>query len=182
MKTLHLQDNWEAFAAVMEDTFTDKLETGKDHEWLLALKYNGDMPIYLARFNELNSRVNLSGQSLKRVLMADVIPDMYGNIWRKYGIILDTDADLLHAVQEARTQEEELARALAVKKQFTRPQKEKEKEAVPKWKTEQKAAQAQDRAPAMSVEQLAPYKGDKFPEQEILWGLFKDAMKDTPEE
>ena len=45
----------------MEDHFTDKQETGKDHEKLLALEYNGDMQTYLTRFNELNSRVGLSG-------------------------------------------------------------------------------------------------------------------------
>ena len=43
MKALYLEDNWVAFSADMEDRFTDKQETGKDYEKLLALEYNGDM-------------------------------------------------------------------------------------------------------------------------------------------
>ena len=101
MKALHLDDNWVAFSAAMEERFTDCQEIGKDHEKLLALEYTGDMQTYLARFDELNSRVQLTGQSLKRVLTAAVTPDMYRNIWRKYGKIPDTDGDILHAVREA---------------------------------------------------------------------------------
>ena len=36
MKALYLEDNWVAFSAAMEDRFTDKQETGKDHEKLLV--------------------------------------------------------------------------------------------------------------------------------------------------
>ena len=61
MKALHLDDNWVAFSAAMEERFTDHQETGKDHKKLLALKYSGDMQTYLARFNKLNSCVQLSG-------------------------------------------------------------------------------------------------------------------------
>ena len=151
---------------------------------LLALEYNGDMQTYVTCFNELNSRVQLTGQSLKRVLTAAVTPDMYRNIWRKYSKIPDTDADLLFAVREVGIEEEELARALSVKKQIGRPQKEKEKEAVPKVKPEQKAAQAKEKeqAPAVTTGGLGPNKNDKFPEQKILWESFKAAMKDVPEE
>ena len=80
MKALHLKDNWVAFSAAMEERFTDRQETGKDHEKLLALEYNSNMQTYCARFNEHNSRVQLTGQSLKRVLTVAVIPDMYRNI------------------------------------------------------------------------------------------------------
>ena len=80
MKALHLDDNWVAFSAAIEERFTDRQEIGKDHKKLLALEYAGDMQTYLARFNELNSRVQLSGQSLKRALTAAVTPDMYRNI------------------------------------------------------------------------------------------------------
>ena len=98
MKALHLDDSWVAFSAAMEEQFTDRQETGKDHEKLLALEYTGDMQTYLARFNKLNSRVQLTGQSLKRVLTAAVTPDMYRNIWRKYSKIPDIDGDLLQEV------------------------------------------------------------------------------------
>ena len=109
MKALHLNDNWVAFSAAMEGQFTNRQETGKDHKKLLALEYAGDMQTYLARFNERNSRVQLTGQSLKRVLTAAVTPDMYRDIWMKYGKIPDTDGDLLHAVWEAGIKEDELA-------------------------------------------------------------------------
>ena len=127
MKGLHLEDNWVAFSAAIEDRFTDQQETGKDHEKLLALEYNGDMQTYLARFNELNSRVQLTGQSLKRVLIAAVTPDTYRNIWRKYGKIPDTDGDLLHAIREAGIEEEELARALATKMRSLGPRKRRKR-------------------------------------------------------
>ena len=141
------------------------------------------MQTYLARFNELNSRVQLSGQSLKRVLTAAVTPDMYRNIWRKYGKIPDTDGDLLHAVQQAGIEEEEQARALAAKKQIAPPQKEKEKEAAPKGKPEQKVAQTKEKekGPAATTGGKGPNINDKFPEQEILWESLKAVMKDVPE-
>ena len=109
MKALHLDDNWVAFSAAMEERFTNRQEKGKDYAKHLALEYAGDMHTYLARFNEFNSRVQFTGQSFKRVLLAAVTPDMYRNIWRKYGKIPDTDGDLLQAVQEAGIEEEELA-------------------------------------------------------------------------
>ena len=129
MKAFYLENNWVAFSAAMEDRFTNKQETGKDHEKLLALEYSGNVQTYLARFNELNSRVGLSGQALKRVLMAAVTQDMYRNIWRTYGKIPDVDTDLQQAVREAGIEEEKQARALLAKKSIARPQKEKEKEA-----------------------------------------------------
>ena len=167
----------------MEDRFTDKQEKGKDYERLPTLEYNGDKQTYLASLNELNSRVQLSGQSLKRVLTAAVTPNMYRNNWRKYSKITDFDADLLPAVREVWIEEKELTQALSAKKEIARPQKEKEKEAAPKGKPEQKAAQAKEkeRGPAVTTGGTGPNKNDKFPAQEILWESFKAAMKDVPE-
>ena len=183
-KALDLEDNWVAFSAAIEDRFTDRQETGKDHEKLLALEYNGDMQTYLDRFNELNSRVQITGQSLKRVLTMVITSDMYRNIWRKHGKIPDTDGDLLHTVQEAGIEEEELAEALTAKKQIARPRKEKEKKAAPKGTPGQKATMAKEkeRGPAVTTGGTGPNKNDKFPEQEILLESFKAAMKDIPEE
>ena len=79
---------------------TNKQETGKDHEKLSALEYNGDIQTYLAHFNELNSRVGLSGQALNRVHTASVTPEMYPNICRKYGKIPDADAVLVQAMRD----------------------------------------------------------------------------------
>ena len=116
MNTLHLEDSWKAFSMAIVERFTNRQEQGKDHEKLLALEYQGDMQTYLAKFNELNSRVGLSGQAMKRIVTTAVTPDMYKNIWRKHGCIPDNDVDLLNAVQEAGIEEEELARALVTKK------------------------------------------------------------------
>ena len=185
-RTLHtakLKDNWEAFSEAMEDRFTDRQETGKDHEKLLALKYGGDIQTFLARFNELNSRVHLSGQVLKRVLVTAMSYDMYKRIWRKHGKIPDNDADLLQAVWEAGIEEEELARAITAKKSIARPQKEKEKEAIPKGKMEQKAVKAteKEQSPINGTGGTGPAVKDKYPEQEILWGSFAEAVKSIPD-
>ena len=83
MTALHLDDNWVSFSAAMEEQFTDRQKTGKDHKKLLALDYTADMQTYLTRINELNSCIQLTGHFLKRVLLAAVTPDMYRNIWRK---------------------------------------------------------------------------------------------------
>ena len=182
MKALHLDDNWVAFSAAIEDRFNDRQETGKDHEKLLALKYACDMQTYIARFNELNSRVQLTGQSPKRVLSAAVTPDMYRNIWRKYGKIPDTDRDQLHEVREAGIQEEELVGELAATKQIARPPKEKEKEDPPKGMPEEKVAQTKEMGAAVPTGGKGPNINDKLPEQEILWESFKAAMKDVPED
>ena len=116
--------------------------------------------------------------------MVAVTPNMYWNIWRKYGKIPDTDGDLLHAVREAGIEEEELERALAAKKQIARPQKEKEKEAAPKCKPKQKVAQTKEKekGPAVTTGGKGPNINDKFPKQEILRESFKAAMKDVPED
>ena len=80
LRTAKLKDNWEAFSEAMEDRFTDRQETGKDHEKLLALEYGGDIQTFLAKLNELNSRVHLSGQVLKRVLVTAMSHDMHKSI------------------------------------------------------------------------------------------------------
>ena len=147
---------------------------GKDHEKLLALEYGRDIQTFLAKFNELNSRVHLSGQALKRVLVTAMSHDMHKSIWRKHGKIPDKDADLLQAVREAGIEEKELARAITAKKSMVRPQKEKEKEAVPKGKSEQKAAKATEKEqfPVKGTGGTGPAVKDKYPEQEILWESF----------
>ena len=184
LRAAKLNDNWEAFSEAMEDRFTDRQETGKDHKKLLALEYGGDIQTFLARFNELNSRVHLSGQALKRALTVAMSNDMHKSIWRKHGKIPDNDADLLQAIREAGIEEEELARAMIAKKSMVRPQKEKEKEAVLKARTEQKAVKAteQEQGPVKGTGATGPAVKDKYPEQEILWGSFAEAVKGVPDD
>ena len=119
--TAKLNDNWEAFSEAMEDRFTDRQETEKDHEKLLALEYGGDIQTFLAQFNQPNSRVHLTGQALKRALTVAMSNDMHKSIWRKHGKIPDNDADLLQAIREVRIEEEALARATIAKKAIAHP-------------------------------------------------------------
>ena len=72
-----------------------------------------------------------------------------------------------------------MARATIAKKSMARPQKEKEKEAVPKGKTEQKAAKAteKEQAPGKASGSMGPAVKDKYPDQEIRWGSFAEAVK-----
>ena len=176
-------DNWEACSEAMQDWFTDRHEMGKDHEKLLALKYGGDMQMFLVKFKELNSRVYLSGQVLKTALTVAMSNDMHKSIWRKHGKIPDNDADRLQAVQEAGIKEEELARITIVKKAMVRPQKEKEKNTVPKGKTEPKADKAmeKDQTPTKVTGGTGPVVKDKYPVQEILWRSFAEAVKGVPD-
>lgn len=123
--TQKLVDNWAAFSQAFAERFTDRQEKGKDREKLLALTYSGDIQTYLARFNELNTRVGLNGQVLKRVLTYAITTDMHNNICRRHGHIPDDEIDLLDAIREAGIQEEELARSLAVKRVMARDQRTK---------------------------------------------------------
>ena len=150
----------------------------------MALEYGGDIQMFLAKFNELNSRVHLSGQALKRALTVTMSNDMHKSIWRKHGKIPDNDAELLQAVREAGIEEEELARATIAKKSMIRPQKEKEKEAVPKGNMEPKADQTREKeqAPAKVTGGTGPAVKDKCPEQEILCGSFAKAVKGIPDD
>ena len=67
---------------------------------------------------------------------------------------------------------------------IARPQKEKEKEATPKGKPEQKVAQTKEKekGPVVTTSGKGPNVNDKFPEQEILLESFKTARKDVPED
>ena len=102
---------------------------------------------------------------MKRALTVAMSNDMHKSIWRKHGKIPDNDADLLQAVREAGIEEEERARATTAKKAMARPQKEKEKEM----------------APAKATGGTGPVVKDKYPDQEILWGSFAEAVKGTPD-
>ena len=75
-----------------------------------------------------------------------------------------------------------MARATIAKKSMARPQKEKEKEAVPKGKTEQKAVKAMEKeqAPGKASGSMGPAVKDKYQDQEILWGSFAEAVKAVP--
>ena len=77
LRAAKVNDNSEAFSEAMEDWFTDRQETGKDHEKILALEYGGDNQTFLAKFNEHNCRVHLSGQALKRALIVAMSNNMH---------------------------------------------------------------------------------------------------------
>ena len=171
LPTTKQNDNWEAFSEAIEDRFTDRQETEKDHEKYFALEYGGDIQTFLAQFNEVNSRVQLSEQALRRALTVAMSNAIHESIWRKHGKIQDDITDLLQASQEGAIKEEELARVTIAKKRMAQPQKEREKEPVPKGKMEQKAVKAteKDQAPAKGTGVMGLAVRDKYLEQEILW-------------
>ena len=80
-------------------------------------------------------------------------------------MIPENDTDLLQTVREVGIEEEELDRATIAKKSMAHPQKEKEKEAVPKGKMEQKAAKAteKEQTPAKGTGGTGPAVKDKYP-------------------
>ena len=64
------------------------------------------------------------------------------------------------------------------------PQKEKEEEAAPKGKTQQKAAKAteKEQASGKGTGGTGPGVKDKYLDQEILWGSFAEAVKNVPDD
>ena len=88
------QDSWKAVSSKLEERFTDKQEIAKDHERILALKYEGSIQTFFAKLDELNSRVGLNGEAYKKVI-TDMMPsDMFDIIFNKYGTIPTNENNL----------------------------------------------------------------------------------------
>ena len=105
-------DNWRAFLSKIEERFTDKQETAKDHKKILALKYEGSIQTFFTKLDEHNSRVGLNGEAYKKILV-DMMPnDMFDIIFNKYGTIPSKENDVRSVVMRAGIiiEERELAR------------------------------------------------------------------------
>ena len=67
-----LEDNWNTYSTEMVARFADKQEKSRDHDKILSLQYQGNFQTYLARLNELNSQVNMTGETLHHVVLGHV--------------------------------------------------------------------------------------------------------------
>ena len=67
---------------------------------MLALRYQGDIQDYLARIQELNSRVDLSGRALRKIIKTQLTPEMHAAIYNKCGCIPTDEAILIKTVRE----------------------------------------------------------------------------------
>ena len=133
--------------------------------------------------DELNSRVGLNGEAYKKVLV-DMMPnDMFDIIFNKYGTIPSNENDLKSVVIRAGIiiEERELARPKrAQHNPSPSGSKDKGKDAG-KGKETEKSSPPQKGANTQGKQNKGPPL-DKYPDQEILWASFADAMKDVPPE
>src|SRR5437667_9320968 len=61
LEKLHVQDTWRNFYEALDERFTDKQKRFSDSRELMALKYEGDIQVFLIEFKWLNDTVGLSG-------------------------------------------------------------------------------------------------------------------------
>ena len=185
------QVTWKAFSSKLEKRFTDKQGIAKDHKRILALKYEGSIQTFFAKLDELNSRVGLNGEAYKKVI-TDIMPsDMFDIIFKKYGTIPSNEKDLRSVVMKAGIIIEERELARPKRSQPTNPSpswsKDKGQDAGRGKETEQSSptqkganTQGKDKAPEKTGGKGGQVPKDKYPDQEILWPSFADAMKEVP--
>ena len=82
----------------MKERFTDQARIDKDHDKMLALRYQGDIQDYLARIQELSSCVDLSGRTLRKIIKTQLKPEMYAAIYNKCGCIPTDGTTLIKTV------------------------------------------------------------------------------------
>ena len=103
-------DTWKNFSKALVSRFTDRQEKQRDHAKLKALKYEGSIQDFLSQFEELNTRVGLTGQGLVDLLRRQITPKMGRAIYHRMGKIPDDDETLIEAIRECGMIEEEFAR------------------------------------------------------------------------
>ena len=109
-------DTWDSFSRELVLRFTDRQQKRRDHEKLKALQYEGSIQDYLAQFQELNSRVGLSGQGLQELILNQLTPQMGRAIYHRHGTIPSDDKALINAIRECGMIEEEFQRDKAAMK------------------------------------------------------------------
>ena len=103
-----LPDNWVEFKKAILDRFMDQMERRKDWQRMCSLEYKGDIQTYLAKLEEINSRVGATGEPLREIITAAITPEMHRAICQRHKRLLHDDAELIEAVREAGIIEEEL--------------------------------------------------------------------------
>ena len=118
---------------------------------------------------------------------------MFDIIFNKYGTIPSNENDWRSVVMKAGIiiEERELARPRRNQPTNRSPSasKDKEKDAGKGKETEKSSptqkgvnTRGKDKAPEKTGGKVGQVPKDKYPEQEILWPSFADAMKDVPAE
>ena len=173
----------------MKERFTDQARIDKDHDKMLALRYQGDIQDYLARIQELNSRVDLSGRALRKIIKTQLTPEMHAAIYNKCGCIPTDEATLIKTVREIGLIQEEILRTAHEAKGSLRKSVNKsttDMEAVPCKETERlsgerKAAKAKDNGRKGPAEEPAAMGGDKpckdFSHLRLCWENAGQALK-----
>ena len=151
------KDSWADFKAAVKARFTDQVRIDKDHDKMITLRYQGDIQDYLARIQELNSHVGLSGRALRKVIKTQLTLEMHTAIYNKCSCIPTEESILIETVREiGLIQEEILLTAHEAKGSSRKPttgnKTEKgttDTEAAPRKETERlsggrKAAKAKD--------------------------------------
>ena len=198
----HQYDDWKSFSSALVDRFTDQQEVDKDHDRLLALRYEGSIQTFLARFGELNSRVGLSGEALRRALRIAITPAIHDQIHVRYGVIPKNDHDLILAIREAGVAIEDRARSVALSKGTTRSSSDKAENkssaptqnatvAVPRKESERtsgkpKGTTPKDQKKPQPKEQVAGKAGEgprkDFSKLRKAWANFFAAVKGVSKE
>ena len=66
-----------------------------------ALKYDDSVRDYLFGFNELNSRIGITGDALKTIIETQMTPEMYRAIHQRHGNDPEDEGTLLEAFEQA---------------------------------------------------------------------------------
>ena len=190
LKSQTRKDSWADFKVAVKERFTDQARIDKDHDKMLALRYQGDIQDYLARIQELNSRVDLSGRALRKIIKTQLTPEMHAAIYNKYGCIPTDEAILIKTVREIGLIQEEILRTAHEAKGSLRKSANKsttDMEAVPRKETERssggrKAVKAKDNWRGKGpVEEPAAKDGDKprkdFSHLRLCWKNAGQALK-----
>ena len=73
-----------------------------------SLEYKGNIQTYLAKLEEINSRVGATGEPLREIITAAITPEMHRAIYQRHKCLPNNDAELMEEVREAGIIEEEL--------------------------------------------------------------------------
>src|SRR5438552_17505208 len=92
---------WRNFCEALEERFTDKQKRFRDSRALMALKYEGDIQVFLTEFERLNDTVGLSGGILQGQIMEAVPPVVLDMLFASNGEIPLEDEAMFQAFEEA---------------------------------------------------------------------------------
>jgi hypothetical protein len=95
------QANWVAYSEAIVNEYTDPREGATAHDKLKALKYKGDIKVYLTSFTTLNRLAGSNGEGLQDIIN-EALPNEIIDVWfYQNPHALTTDQDFLTATYEA---------------------------------------------------------------------------------